>query len=379
MKYSTLDTINDHIFDLAQREDGWNSLPDVIREFYPEARVALLKVKSSSINDLIFTTSGYEKSYIDSYLEHYHRLNPWAALHARKWKKASVYSTSDAMVSEIQNKLQKQEFYNDWIKPQDNIREGVAVVLDNLGGSNVLLTCMIPARLAEERLALLKSDLESIARPMSMAMQLKGLVEENEILRSEASILDNVLRTGVMVLSTDGRLLHANKYAQKFIDNRDGLRLRPDGQLELIDDKSRSIFSNILLTLAKQPQQWFVVERGPGLKPLSVKVLSIKNQTNGMFSASSSRAIVLFNDPSAETPAIPYDRISMLLGLTKSEAMVALALLECEGNTEIAAKLGLSRNTVRNQLAAVMAKTGVTRQATLVRLLTQLSMQIANE
>jgi DNA-binding CsgD family transcriptional regulator/PAS domain-containing protein len=62
-----------------------------------------------------------------------------------------------------------------------------------------------------------------------------------------------------------------------------------------------------------------------------------------------------------------------LFGLTPAESKVALAL--CQGDTlaQTAQRLGISVHTARGYLKAIFAKTGATRQADLMRLLTTLS------
>jgi DNA-binding CsgD family transcriptional regulator len=61
-----------------------------------------------------------------------------------------------------------------------------------------------------------------------------------------------------------------------------------------------------------------------------------------------------------------------LFGLTPAEAQLAVALLAGKRLARIAAERGVQLPTVRNQLRAVLAKTGTGRQAELVRLLASL-------
>ncbi|MGX9981699.1 helix-turn-helix transcriptional regulator [Methylobacterium fujisawaense] len=57
-----------------------------------------------------------------------------------------------------------------------------------------------------------------------------------------------------------------------------------------------------------------------------------------------------------------------LFDLTPAEARVALSVAGCRMVEQIATEIGISPSTVRAQLKAVMAKTGVKRQAELLRL-----------
>ena len=61
-------------------------------------------------------------------------------------------------------------------------------------------------------------------------------------------------------------------------------------------------------------------------------------------------------------------------GLSPAEAALALRLLEGRSLGEVATAQRVAKQTLRNQLAAVMRKTGTSRQAELVALLTRLAL-----
>ena len=58
-----------------------------------------------------------------------------------------------------------------------------------------------------------------------------------------------------------------------------------------------------------------------------------------------------------------------LFDFTPAETQLALQLADGLALEEAADELGISKNTARAHLRAVFSKTGVTRQATLVRML----------
>lgn len=63
------------------------------------------------------------------------------------------------------------------------------------------------------------------------------------------------------------------------------------------------------------------------------------------------------------------DQLVRQFALTPAEAQLALQLAQGRTIDEAAIAAGVSRNTVRNQLAAIFSKTGINRQADLVRLI----------
>jgi DNA-binding CsgD family transcriptional regulator len=61
-----------------------------------------------------------------------------------------------------------------------------------------------------------------------------------------------------------------------------------------------------------------------------------------------------------------------LFGLTPAECRLVALLADGHSLSEIMELVGVSRNTVKSQLASIYGKTGTSRQAQLVRLLLQL-------
>ncbi len=84
------------------------------------------------------------------------------------------------------------------------------------------------------------------------------------------------------------------------------------------------------------------------------------------------RAVLVFITDPAGVTAPPPRQMMKLYGLTGAEAALAADLLVGLEPREIAERRGRSLNTVRTQLAGLMAKTNVNRQTDLVRLLARM-------
>ena len=95
-------------------------------------------------------------------------------------------------------------------------------------------------------------------------------------------------------------------------------------------------------------------------------LIPIKRAANDIFSRVTAILVVTPVVP-AEVPTAEV--LQGLFDLTPAEARVARAVGRSETIETIAKAFGVSKGTVRNQLKAVFAKTGVARQADLARLL----------
>ena len=100
--------------------------------------------------------------------------------------------------------------------------------------------------------------------------------------------------------------------------------------------------------------------------PMIVHFMSGRGKARNVFAGASCVLIISLLKP----PLVPGAEILQgLFGLTPAEARVARGIAEGQTVEAIAEGFGLSRETVRSQLKAVLGKTGLVRQAELVALL----------
>jgi DNA-binding CsgD family transcriptional regulator len=77
----------------------------------------------------------------------------------------------------------------------------------------------------------------------------------------------------------------------------------------------------------------------------------------------------LIVEASAPTPRDGAQRLRLTYGLTEAEARFAEEILKGDGKRAAAERCGISYSTARTHLSRIFDKTGVHRQAALVRLL----------
>ncbi len=82
----------------------------------------------------------------------------------------------------------------------------------------------------------------------------------------------------------------------------------------------------------------------------------------------SSRVVALFISTADQQIDYPVEILKELFDLTNAEAALAIDLANGHNLEAIADKQGVSKNTVRNHLKSCFQKTGVKRQAMLVKL-----------
>lgn len=197
------------------------------------------------------------------------------------------------------------------------------------------------------------------------------------IARSGALMLDR-FDHGVVLLSGSGHLVHANAEAQRLLDARDGLSV-VHGELrgafpadtqrlrQMISESDRAARGASL-----QPRPALRLPRPSGRPDLVIRALPVAPVVASSFGVGELATIALFVHDPEKADAPVEELIAEGLGLTHAEAAVAARIWEGESVSEAAEFLRVSPNTVKTHLKAVFEKTGVDRQAGLVRKIAQM-------
>jgi DNA-binding CsgD family transcriptional regulator len=193
------------------------------------------------------------------------------------------------------------------------------------------------------------------------------------------SALDS-LTMGVILLAAKGRVVTVNRAAEWLLLKNDGL-LASRGVL-------RCTCAGESARLEQLIEEATATSAGPRFKPFGVLAISRRDRPPLQLLVSPVRgfdvddprpvrAVVFVGDPARRArPA--RDTLRLLYGLTPAESRLAMLLADGHAPTMIAEMVGVSRNTLKSQLASIYRKTDTSRQAQLVRLLLQLPAAIPN-
>ncbi|WP_298882536.1 LuxR family transcriptional regulator [uncultured Bradyrhizobium sp.] len=108
--------------------------------------------------------------------------------------------------------------------------------------------------------------------------------------------------------------------------------------------------------------------------PLHVQVMPVGSEwaesAVPLASGWRSSAMVLITDPEPGVRA-QHEALCLRYGVTRAKAAFALEIVKGGGRRATAERLGIADGTARSHLSKIFDKTGVSRQAELVRLLLQ--------
>lgn len=184
--------------------------------------------------------------------------------------------------------------------------------------------------------------------------------------RAMASTLETIGIPGAVVRHS-GKLLATNATFERLMpavvqDRRDRLRLvdaRADGLLATALEKLKTgVPSHCIGSFAVSP--------GAPYPPMIVHLLPVRGAAQDLFLHASAVVMITPIDRSSVPTA---EVLQGLFDLTPAEARIAQGIAGASDVNTLAKSLGISPLTVRTQIKAVLAKTGVRRQIELVNLL----------
>lgn len=201
---------------------------------------------------------------------------------------------------------------------------------------------------------------------LRQAMRVARECERAHEFRGAVQALGEQWGKGVAVLDASGRVRHGNAMFERICASEDGLTVRR-GVLATSRLNEPAFSRRLASGLRGESGGRLDVLRPSGCAPYSLHV-SPMAPTPSVFGADQARVSVVVSDPTA-VRAPTEATLSVAYGLTRAESRMVARLADGATVCDTAAQLGISLHTARTHLKRAMAKTGVSRQTDLVRLL----------
>jgi DNA-binding CsgD family transcriptional regulator len=178
-------------------------------------------------------------------------------------------------------------------------------------------------------------------------------------------------------IGRNGRAVAVNPRFTRLIP--DAARKSAD-HLQLVGSGADALLSDTLARLAsdgeREGARLIAIPAADGQPPMIMHYMPVRGSARDILSGVRAMLVVVPLLPK-ETPGVTV--LQRLFHLTPAEARVAQAVAQRQTIGEIADRLGLSQETVRTQLKAVLAKTGVKRKLDLAVMLAGANLPAATE
>ena len=220
-----------------------------------------------------------------------------------------------------------------------------------------------------------RTRLESIVPLMDNALKLYGAYAYNNFFTEFYDELLGSMDIASVIVNARLEVLSENQQARQVLAAKDGVFLRRNEFrcCSTTDQRRLQDACSALLNpeVNKNDRQALsiVIEREAVKSKWDVHVRRVSTK-NFIFDEGGPEFVLLLQGPIRSS--VPSQaRLIDVFGVTPAEAKLIIHLVDSMTLTAAAKTLGISRNTARAQLASIFSKTGVNRQAQLVKLVSE--------
>lgn len=343
---------------------AWSDVIAGLASLFPGAAAHLLGQDRSFQGSMPVAHQGYDDDAIQRFDKHYQYINPLR----EGWSNLPTGSTCSHATLIGEAKWRRSEYYNDFIVPQG--MTGVVGIVLALEPSRVFAVGIQTLDDRTEALALetLRRLFPQMRHALDVNRTLLGLRLDSIVLQAgnqpEAS--------AIMLLTPTGTASYANEAAERMLASGEMLAVSPTGRLKARDPELQARIAARLQSPGR-PER---MQLRAGSLRLVADLLPVDDRMRDMLApgplgrALAPRLVLILSHVRDETRSI--DGLAAKLGLTQSEAQIALALADGHTLAEIAEARSASIHTVRNQVKSALSKTGARRQSDLVALIERL-------
>lgn len=319
--------------------------------------------------------AGFDEGAVKSYVTDYHAINPYNKIFALLTP-GRVFTSGELGPP---GWLMHEEFFHDWLKPAGDFSRGVGVVLARDAVRQLRITIDLPERLAHlepECANLLRRLTPHITRAFEVNSRLQASVATTDAL---ARMFDQIADAAVIV-GLHGTIIAMNTHADQLLRSGILVRLHNGKRLAFCNPDQEQAYRHALRDAHDSARTGapfaFPVPNGLNSNGL-VLVLPLRRQRESMALSTQQPLAMVIIRTQDNSNQPPKQLLQTLYGLSRAESEVALLILAGLDTREAAEQQGVAHTTLRNQLASVMFKLGVKRQAQLVARILELTPQVS--
>lgn len=360
------------IYDAALDPNLWINVLGRAEAFVGCTSAALgWKGVTAKDGDVYYESKSVDRYYRQLYFEKYVKLDP-CTIGQFFADVGRPVITADLIPYE---EFLKTRFYKEWAKPQGLVDCAMTVLDKSMTAMSFL------ALLRHRQKGFFDDDALRRIRflvPHFRRAVLIGKIVDNK--KAEAASLADTLdgvAAGMYLVDATGRIVHANTAGHVMLNAADVLRAEA-GRLAVNDRQAEQTLADAFATAGKG-------DAAVGIKGVAVPlvardgeryvahVLPLTSGARRRAGTGYAAVAALFVQKAALNMPSPPEVVAKTYKLSPMELRVLLAVVEVGGIPEVAEALGIAETTVKTHLHRTYQKTGVNRQADLVKLLAAFS------
>lgn len=353
------------IYDAALDSSLWVGVLEQATQFIGGAAAGIYW-KDITVQGELHYVYNVEPSSVDAYFNKYIRFDP--SLTAQFFfKVGEIYNTTNVLPY---SEFVETTFYKEWVKP-NGWADHLAATLDKSATSFAQFGVFRNERqgLADDNM---RQRMRMLVPHVRRAVSIGNVIDLQKQKAGSLSDAFNGLDASVFLLDDRCHIAFSNIAAQALLDDATILRT-VNNTLIAVDPHAAQVLRNVIaaasggdgvvgtngvaIPLSSQPVENWVAD----ILPLTS---GARRQAGGRHSAV---AAVFVRKVSMAAP-YPTEVAARRFQLTPSEVRVLDAVLKVSGVPKMAEVLGISQATVKTHLQSIFGKTGVRRQADLIKL-----------
>lgn len=354
------------IYDAALDATIWPGVMERISRYLVASGASVISEDRVHFDARLYYDYGFDPKWTELYIEKYVALNPLPRI-GIAYPVDQVFTQYDLIPAE---EFKATKFYLEWVKPQGIVDTAVV----NLDKTATSFAALVVRRSEREGLF----DEEARQRMARIAPHVRRAVLVGKTIqfhKTKSALLDeslSKLAAAVFLVGTDGRIVFASEAANQLL--RDGTILHETNLALVATSAKADTALSGAIAAALQGDEALGV-RGTAIE-LSASlndrwlahVLPLVAGTRRNAGQPHLAAAAVFVRKASLDLQWPLDAIGKLYNLTPGEIRVLQGVVDIGGVPAIAEKQGVTQDTVRTHLKNIFAKTGIKRQADLIKL-----------
>jgi DNA-binding CsgD family transcriptional regulator len=362
------------IYDTALDATRWTNVLTKIAGFVGGQAAGLLTKDGVSRSGVVHYQVGVSPLFVRSYSETYWKFDPVASL--PDYEVEQIVSVPDLMPYA---EFLAGRFYREWGQPQGWV-DAANAVLEKSTSSCAYLTVL-------RNKASGMVDDEMRRRMRLIVPHVRRAVRTGKVIdlrQAEAATFADILdglSPAIFLVDGEGQIIHGNAASRSMMEAGDPLRI-VHGRLTASDahlDQSLHNAINAAATTEETGGKGSGVPlKGNGGGRYVAHVLPLSAGERHRAGMGSKAVAALFVRKAELEAEPPSEVIRKTYKLTPTELRVLLAIVNVGGVRQVAGNLGVADTTVKTHLGRLFEKTGVSRQADLVKLVAGYSSLLVN-
>ena len=353
------------IYDAALDASRWTDVLAQIATFVGGQAAGLLSKDTISKSGNVYYQAGVASHYVQLYADVYWKFDPISRL--ADYEIDQIVSVSDLMPYE---EFRQGRFYREWAQPQ-GWADAANSVLEKTTTSCAYITVLRTqaSGLVDDEM---RRRMRLIVPHVRRAVRTGKVIDLTQAEAATfADILDG-LSPAIILVDAEGQIVHGNAASRSVLETGELLRA-VNGRLTASDVQVDHAL-HVAISAAgggdaamtgKGSAVPFRARSGERYVAHVLPLLASERRKGGV--ASAAVAALFVRKAELET-APPSEVIGKTYKLTPTELRVLRAIVSVGGVRQVAGNLGVADTTVKTHLGRLFEKTGVSRQADLVKL-----------